>query len=159
MGNCRDTNLKYNCGDRRQNARCVLYEGYIPNYSKLLDEDCITLEETTEELYKNQEEILKSIDTSKLGKKCLDYSFFQEDDKLKVKDVLLTFEKEICELKGEDTNCCNSNDNGLINLSKLDYKCLDIENSCNSNITITKLIQSMIDKICNLEDRIKILES
>ena len=62
MGNCRDTNLKYNCGDKRQNARCVLYEGYIPNYSKLLDEDCITLEETTEELYKNQEEILKGYD-------------------------------------------------------------------------------------------------
>lgn len=158
MGNCRDTNLKYNCGDKRQNARCVIYEGYIPNYSKLLDEDCITLEETTEELYKNQEEILKSIDTSKLGKKCLDYSFFQEDDKLKVKDVLLTFEKEICDLKGEDTNCCNSNDNGLINLSKLDYKCLS--DPCNNIIdSQLKLIQALIDKVCNLEQRIITLET
>ena len=157
MSGCRNNKIKCNCGTR-QNARCVYYDGYLPKYSKL-DEDCVNIEETTEELYENQEKILDSIDLVKLGKECIDYSEFQENDSLKVKDVLLTFEKEICELKGEDTNYCNSNDNGLINLSKLDYKCLDIENTCNSNITVTKLIQLMVDKICNLEDRIKILES
>ena len=152
MGNCRDTNLKYNCGDRRQNARCVLYEGYIPNYSKLIDEDCITLEETTEELYKNQEEILKSIDTSKLGKECIDYSEFQENDSLKVKEAFLTFEKEICELKNKknENSCC-------IDLSKIDFKCLS--DPCNNIIdSQLKLIQALIDKVCNLEQRIITLE-
>lgn len=151
MGNCRDTNLKYNCGDKRQNARCVLYEGYIPNYSKLLDEDCITLEETTEELYKNQEEILKSIDTSKLGKKCLDYSEFQEDDSLKVNEALLTIEKEICNLK----KITDDNDDSSL---ELDFKCL--VDPCNNTITsLNQLFQIMIDKICNLEQRIITLET
>lgn len=149
MGNCRDTNLKYNCGDRRQNARCVLYEGYIPNYSKLIDEDCITLEETTEELYKNQEEILKSIDTSKLGKECIDYSEFQETNILKVNEALLTIEKEICNLKKNIDD-----DNSSL---ELDFKCL--VDPCNNNITsLNQLLQIMIDKICNLEQRIITLE-
>lgn len=143
MGNCRDTNLKYNCGDKRQNARCVLYEGYIPNYSKLLDEDCITLEETTEELYKNQEEILKSIDTSKLGKKCLDYSEFQEDDSLKVNEALLTIEEEICDLK-------NKLNSGSDESLELDFKCLT--GVCNNEIDSLKdLLQILINEICNLK--------
>lgn len=153
MGNCRDTNLKYNCGDKRQNARCVLYEGYIPNYSKLLDEDCITLEETTEELYENQEKILDSIDLVKLGKECIDYSEFQENDSLKVKEAFLTFEKEICELKNKknEDSCC-------IDLSKIDFKCLS--DPCNNVIdSQLKLIQALIDKVCNLEQRIITLET
>ena len=151
MGNCRDTNLKYNCGDKRQNARCVLYEGYIPNYSKLLDEDCITLEETTEELYQNQEKILNSIDLTKLGKECIDYSEFQEDDSLKVNEALLTIEKEICNLK----KITDDNDDSSL---ELDFKCL--VDPCNNTITsLNQLLQIMIDKICNLKDRIKILES
>ena len=151
MGNCRDTNLKYNCGDKRQNARCVLYEGYIPNYSKLLDEDCISLEETTEELYQNQEKILNSIDLTKLGKECIDYSEFQEDDSLKVNEALLTIEKEICNLK----KITDDNDDSSL---ELDFKCL--VDPCNNEInSLRDLLQVLINEVCNLKDRIKILES
>lgn len=150
MGNCRNDKPKCNCG-KKQNARCVYYEGYLPEFSEL--DDCVTLEETTEEIYENLEEIKDSIDLSKLGKECIDYSEFQEDDKLKVREAMLTFEKEICELKNTtaDNSCC-------IDLSKLDFKCL--VDPCNNTIdTQLKLIQIMINKICELQQRIIVLEN
>ena len=150
MSGCRNNKIKCNCGTR-QNARCVYYDGYLPKYSKL-DEDCVNIEETTEELYENQEKILDSIDLVKLGKECIDYSEFQENDSLKVKEAFLTFEKEICELKNKkNENSC------YIDLSKIDFKCLS--DPCNNIIdSQLKLIQALIDKVCNLEQRIITLE-
>ena len=151
MSGCRNNKIKCNCGTR-QNARCVYYDGYLPKYSKL-DEDCVNIEETTEELYENQEKILDSIDLVKLGKECIDYSEFQENDSLKVKETFLTFEKEICELKNKknENSCC-------IDLSKIDFKCLS--DPCNNIIdSQLKLIQALIDKVCNLEQRIITLET
>ena len=148
MSGCRNNKIKCNCGTR-QNARCVYYDGYLPKYSKL-DEDCVNIEETTEELYENQERILDSIDLIKLGKECIDYSEFQETNILKVNEALLTIEKEICNLKKNIDD-----DNSSL---ELDFKCL--VNPCNNNITsLNQLLQIMIDKICNLEQRIITLET
>ena len=150
MSGCRNNKIKCNCGTR-QNARCVYYDGYLPKYSKL-DEDCVNIEETTEELYENQEKILDSIDLVKLGKECIDYSEFQENDSLKVKEAFLTFEKEICELKNK-----KNEDSYSIDLDKIDFKCLS--DPCNNVIdSQLKLIQALIDKVCNLEQRIITLE-
>lgn len=150
MSGCRNNKIKCNCGTR-QNARCVYYDGYLPKHSKL-DEDCVNIDETTEELYENQEKILDSIDLVKLGKKCIDYSEFQEEDSLKVNEAFLTFEKEICELKNK-----KNDDSYSIDLDKIDFKCLS--DPCNNIIdSQLKLIQALIDKVCNLEQRIITLE-
>lgn len=151
MSNCRNNKPKCNCGDK-QFAVCVYYNGYLPEYSEL-EEGCVTLEETTEELYENQEEILDSIDLSKLGKNCIDYSDYQEEDDLKVKEALLAIETEICELKNSnnESSCC-------LNINELDLKCL--EDVCDNQIdTQLKLIQALIDKVCYLEQQILILQS
>ena len=145
MSGCRNNKIKCNCGTR-QNARCVYYDGYLPKYSKL-DEDCVNIEETTEELYENQEKILDSIDLVKLGKECIDYSEFQENDSLKVKEAFLTFEKEICELKGK----INSNSNDSL---ELDFKCLT--NPCNNEInSLRDLLQVLINEVCNLKNQME----
>ena len=66
MSGCRNNKIKCNCGTH-QNARCVYYDAYLPKYSKL-DEDCVNINETTEELYENQEKILDSIDLTLYNK-------------------------------------------------------------------------------------------
>lgn len=145
MSRCRNNKIKCNCGTH-QNARCVYYDAYLPKYSKL-DEDCVNIDETTGELYENQEKILDSIDLVKLGKECIDYSEFQENDSLKVKEAFLTFEKEICELKNKknEDSCC-------IDLSKIDFKCLS--DPCNNEITSLKnLLQVLINEVCNLKNK------
>ena len=147
MSGCRNNKIKCNCGTR-QNARCVYYDAYLPKYSKL-DEDCVNIDETTKELYENQEKILDSIDLVELGKKCIDYSEFQEGDSLKVNEAFLTFEKEICELKNKknDDSCC-------IDLDKIDFKSLS--DPCNNEINSLKdLLQVLINEVCNLKNQIK----
>ena len=145
MSGCRNNKIKCNCGTR-QNARCVYYNGYLPKHSKL-DGDCVNIDEITEEVYENQEKILDSIDLVKLGKKCIDYSEFQEGDSLKVNEAFLTFEKEICELKNKknDDSCC-------IDLDKIDFKSLS--DPCNNEITsLENLMQVLINEVYNLKNQ------
>lgn len=142
MGSCRDNKLKYNCGVKH-NARCVFYDGTIPEFSEL--EDCVTIEETTEELYEHVQEIEDSIDLSELGKNCIDYSEFQKEKDLKVKEAFQTLEKEICLLiEKEEDGCC-------IDIEKLDLKCL--VDPCNNIINNqTQLMQVIIDQLCELKN-------
>ena len=145
MSGCRNNKIKCNCGTH-QNARCVYYDAYLPKYSKL-DEDCVNIDETTGELYENQEKILDSIDLVKLGKKCIDYSEFQEEGSLKVKEAFLTLENEICELKNKKNDYSYS-----IDLDKIDFKCLS--DPCNNEITSLKnLLQVLINEVCNLKNK------
>lgn len=137
-------NRKFNCGEKVQSV-CVHYKGYLPEYSEL-DKECVVIEETTEELYKNQEEILDSIDTSELGKDCIDFDEYMTEvkgeSKLQVKGVLEAYEKEICDLK----KALDDEDDTL----SLDFKCLTTP--CGDQITSLKdLLQVLIDEICTLK--------
>ena len=151
---CCGDNRKFSCGGLKTPAVCVYYRGYLPKYSKL-DADCAVIEETTEELYKNQEFILKSIDTSKLKEDCIDYPTTEIDgeDKILVVDVLQALQDEICTLK-ENTN---ESDCGCIDITKLDLKCLEDE-PCANPSSITDVIQLMIDKICEIDNRLSQIE-
>lgn len=153
MSCCKD-NRKFNCGGLKQPAACVYYYGYFPKYSKL-DEDCATVEEIIEELYKNQEYILKSIDTSKLTDGCLTYptTEIEGEDKILVVDVLQVMQEEICNLK-ENTSGGNCD---CIDISDLDMKCLADE-PCYNPSNLNDILQAMIDKICELDTRITQLE-
>lgn len=132
---------KFNCGTRTE-AKCTYYKGYLPKYSKL-DKNCVVIEETTAELYKNQEAILKSIDTSKLTKDCLDYPTDDSAEaRILIVDVLQKLQEEICEIKegSEEDNSLN-----------LDFKCL--ETQCGNQITSLKdLLQVLIDEVCKLKE-------
>lgn len=142
MGCCGD-NRKFNCGEKIQ-AICVYYHGYLPEYSEL-EEDCATVEETIDEIYHHQEEILDSIDLSELGNDCIDYSSYQEGEKLKVREALLAIEDYICQDDTEE-GCC-------LDVSAIDVKCLT--DVCDNPIsTQTQLLQAIIDKLCLLEFQI-----
>lgn len=141
MGCCNENGAKFNCSERIQSA-CVFYKKYFPTYSKL-DKNCATIEETTEEIYKNQEYILKSIDTSKLKEDCIDYPNVEIEgkDTILIVDVLQKLQDEICNIK-EDT----SEEDEL----NLDFKCLT--SSCGEQISSLKdLLQVLIDEICTLK--------
>lgn len=147
MGCCNE-NRKNTCGVKTP-AICVYYYGYLPEYSKL-DKDCVVIEETTEELYTNQEFILESIDTSKLVEDCIEYPR-NEDNKILVVDVLQKLQDEVCNLKE------NIPTETGINISGLDMKCLENEPCFNQN-SLTGILQTMIDKLCELEVRVNQLE-
>lgn len=137
---------KFSCG-KKWYATCVFYEGYLPEYSELLNEDCVTTFETTEELYKTQENILEEIDLSNLGNNCITYDFAADENDIKVNEALYQFEHEICELKAE---IGEKEGSGFENCS-LDYG--DLLDPCNEVPNITnqcEFNQFVIDKLIEL---------
>lgn len=95
MANC-GGKIKQNC--TKIYSPCVQYELDIPEFSKLSKETpCVSIEETTKDLYENVGGIKEDLDLSELGKTCLRY--IKPEGTLKVRDVLLRYETEICELK------------------------------------------------------------
>ena len=77
-------------------APCISYETSLPTFSKITD--CANLDETTTELYNLVGEIRNQTDLTALGTKCLTYVLDSEGKKI-VKNVLLKYEQEICDLK------------------------------------------------------------
>lgn len=94
-GSC-GNKVKSTCVERTY-ATCVQYETPLPDFSKIIDQDCVTVEDTTEDLYSLVEDIRSDIDLSALGESCLEY--VQVGNKNIVKNVLLTYEQEICALQ------------------------------------------------------------
>ena len=109
-------NRKYSCGDKISSI-CTIYDGELPQWSELNNELCVTIEETTEEIYKQVSEIKENLDTKNLGGACLQYP---NNEDIKQKDANLVFEKNICdllEIVKDNTNsvlACELNYEGLI---------------------------------------------
>jgi hypothetical protein len=107
MGNC-NNKIKNTCGGRTF-AGCVDYEGDLPEFTTV--GSCPTIEETTEEIYKEVDEIRTATNLSGLGELCLSYTLV--DGKVIVKNALAKFEQEICSLKQQililqTTSICNT---------------------------------------------------
>lgn len=108
MKNC-GNKVKHTCSEKNY-ATCVYYELEVPDFSSLVDQDCITLEETTEDQYNILDGIKSEIDLSALGQDCINYGINPKT----VKSVLLKYEQEICDLKDrvntlETTAICDMN--------------------------------------------------
>ena len=91
--NCHNK-IKHTCSSTNY-ATCIHYESSVNTDSQYDENDCLSIEETTQDIY-NQ---LENLDLSALGELCLEYT--QASGKNIVKNVLLKFEEEICNLKEE----------------------------------------------------------
>lgn len=151
MRNCGKNKLKHKCGIKTP-ATCVFYELELPEISKLkILEDCISIEDTTDDTYSLIKSVFQSIDTKDLGEKCLTYettksSYEPTKDVVLVNTVLLKFEDEICKIK---EILSDSADDSL----ELDFKCL--VSPCETTITSLKdLLQVLIDAVCELKEQV-----
>lgn len=147
MGNCGDMR-KFTCGTKTQSI-CVHYKGFVPEYSKLNKEDCVTIEETTEDNYKLISWIKESIDLKDFDPSCLNIdekedSYNEDKTRYLVKDVLTALTQRMCELEDEVED---ANDDTL----ELDFKCLTAP--CGDPIRSLKdLLQTLINEICKLKN-------
>ena len=142
---------KHTCGDRSSNARCVFYDLNIPSFSKLSDSECVTVEETTSDLYNLVSWLRESINIENLDIRDLDLqsvldSYEPTKQRYLVKDVLEGIISQVDDIKKlAESNDTNS---GL----ELDFKCL--VSSCGAPITSLKdLLQALIDEVCNLKNQ------
>lgn len=147
---CRTKKPKCNCGDRKQQARCTYYEGYLPEDSEL-EQGCTTIEETTEELYKNSEKVNKFLDLEGFKDTCIKYSEHKEGKDITLKEVLKAISDIVCNDKNNKDNPNVTSDNSL-SLSGIDLKCLSTD--CRKTVSNpTELFQIIIDNICDLKSR------
>jgi BMFP domain-containing protein YqiC len=105
-------NKVYQTCNELKPAMCVEYEGITNNLSEIKEDCTKTIENTTEDIYNQLEELNLTL----LGERCLDYVETAEG-KLIVKNVLLKYEEEICNLKTrvlalEDTDICDKDITG-----------------------------------------------
>ena len=139
---------KHTCGDRRSNARCVFYDIPVPTYSRLKEEDCITVEETTDDLYNLISWLKESVDISEVSIKDLDVesvpdSYVKGNHRVLLKEVITKLISELNNLK-------NRVDEKDPEKMDLDYKCL--VSPCGNQISTTEeLLQVLIDEVCNLK--------
>jgi hypothetical protein len=132
MKNC-GSKIKHTCAEKNY-ATCIYYELDVPNFSSLFGEDCITIEETTNDVYEILEGILESINVSALDDNCVDYDT-PLGQALKIKDVVLQLEQEVCDLRDkvtvlETTAICNAD---ITHCTGLDLS--GINNSCATPVT------------------------
>lgn len=111
MKNC-GSKTKHTCAEKNY-ATCIYYELDVPDFSSLFEQDCITIEETTEDVYEILGEILASINVDTLGDNCIKYST-PVGQALKIKDAVIALDEEICSLKDrilelETTAICDMN--------------------------------------------------
>jgi hypothetical protein len=139
MKNC-GNKIKHTCSEKNY-ATCIYYELEVPTFSSLVDEDCITLEETTEDQYSILTGIKSEIDLSALGQDCITYGINPKT----VKSVLLKYEQEICTLKDkvntlETTAICD------LDITNCGLTLPD--NPCGGNFsTLGELLEYLLDNI------------
>ena len=144
MGCC-DDSRKHSCGVRTP-AICVSYKGYLPKYSKL-EENCLTTEETTDDIYHLIDWIKQSIDLKDYDPDCLDVDkvediYFEDKERFLIKDILEKLTEKVCAIE---------DDNEVDDTLELDFKCLT--SSCGNPISSLKdLLQTLIDEVCKLKN-------
>lgn len=140
MANC-GNKIKNTCAEKNY-ATCIYYEQEVPNFSGLVEESCITLEDTTKDIYTVLTGIKSELDLSALGDDC---EFAEQPSTYNVKNVLKSYENEICTLKQrvlelENEALCNKLVTGCVDLTGL-------VDQCNSPIsTLGELLQYLVDK-------------
>lgn len=123
-------------------ATYIIYESEVNEVSELNDHCALSIEETTQDIYNQLEEI----NLSELGETCLEY-ILDPNDKITVKNVLLKFQEEICSLREkieilESTAICDTN------ITACDLNFGDLTNVCNTQpSTMKDVLQLILDNI------------
>ena len=139
-----ECNNKINQRCEKLYAPCMSYELEIPTFSDLYGKSCVSIEDTTKDLYEIVGEIKDEIDLSELGQLCLTYVIPTET--AKVNDILLKYESEICNLKTkleelESRKICD------YLITNCDIDLTGISDECENPIqTIGELLQYLILK-------------
>lgn len=100
--------MKHTCGIK-QYATCVYYELELPSISSLLNEDCVTIEQTTSDLYEIVSQQAQNISTEGFQTDCLD----NLPENFTLIDIIKAQRDKICELEEkvstlESKNICDT---------------------------------------------------
>lgn len=139
--------VKIECGGERIYAPCVYVEIDFPTYSQYNEEDCVTLDGVVTELYEEIGNIKDEINIEDFTP-CLEY------DEITIPNILQKHEDKLCENPLANVNPCDILDMDISECG-IDVSCLgvDVCNNTASVTTIGNLFQTLINRICELENQ------
>lgn len=144
---CGKYSIKDSCGDRYYST-CTFYQTDVPEWSTLKDQNCVTIEETTEELYKEITKIKNNLDTSEIGDDCIVYTGIGTT--ITQKQINKVHEEEICNLKTAIKNATPTN--GMF-CQDLNYGTLISPNDCDGKPTTwCEFAQFILNKLKTDQD-------
>ena len=127
--------------------------------SDLSDEDCAVLSDVLTDVYSKFEDIEEMLDFSEWDNQCLDL-----EDNPTLQQVLTSITEEVCTLKETVANIdsiCEIFEQDITECDGLNFSCLTTD-ACDNPITITTFsswVQTITDKVCDLETRLVALEA
>lgn len=154
------------CGDKTKNtcgevvsAACVRYELDIPEISPISGNSCVTIEETTKDLYELVDKVFTKIDTTAIkSSDCVTYVLNSDGD-IDPKEILKVHDTKIVELL-KATGLCdscttcpagdevNTNTSPNLDITKLNINFRCLADECDGTITnLKELLQAIINKL------------
>lgn len=94
---CNGQSIKNTCGGK-QYAPCVYYEKDLPTFSHITD-PCVSLEDTTEDLYNLIDEIKASLNLNTLAGSCISYPSTEPT----LIQTLIAIQNKVCSLENTTT--------------------------------------------------------
>lgn len=141
MCGCKD------CFGEQSFAPCVKYQTELPVWSDLKLQDCVTIADTTEELYSEITALKTEVDLSDLTSEC--FTILEDEDTSKV--TIKTFAQTVINIL-EGFKCPAEGDFKLNDIDireyGLDFKCLEDVCSNPKFPTLSSLLQVLISKAC-----------
>ena len=132
---------KLRCENGRQFAVCIKYEGEIPDWSELVNEGCVVVEEAVEELYTQVTTNSEALDVSGVSS-CLDIGYGNPKT---LTNILQTHATFMCEIAQTFSDA-----NFDITSLNLDTDCL--VDRCGGTVStpasLPQLLQILIDQVC-----------
>lgn len=148
---CNDNKLKSNCGPKRF-ATCVYYESDIPEWSDLSEEQCVVIEETTEDLYNKVTELIDELNVEGFSTDCDKIEIEEVDGKITIQSLLKTyltlFELLLCDGESTDDSGTDGPSND-IDISDWGINLDCYKDVCSEPIkTLSELIKQIAEKHC-----------
>lgn len=147
---CNGYKTSNTCGQKIFST-CVYYEGILPLVTTLGSEDCYTVEEIIVDTYQILSNISEEVEVDTLlGDLCLSYTMVE--GRVTLKQAMLKFEEEICDLKNKFDNIAKYQLCDIpISGCNLDLKSL-ADQCSNPPTTFGELIQVLIDAVDTLQN-------
>lgn len=145
----------------RNYATCVSYEGYIPEISDLSKAVCVSLDDTTEDIYKFIEKFHIALSTDTFDDYCIEFDTNDEGE-ITQREVNLGLILKVCELESliEALGGGESIDMSKLDLDSCDLNLTDFVDACGESITsVCGLLQALVDKVVSQQGEIDTLNA
>jgi hypothetical protein len=150
---CKDCNKGKTCVTI--SSDCVMYLKDVPKVSSLFGKNCLSVQDTTEDIYNILQDLknYNTVDFTALKNKCTKINYNITGNSITQNQINLTFASEICILYNRissvsTTDIFNVDIRGIVDLKCLSSVTYECDGTSKPIVTFRDLLQVLINKSC-----------